>query len=296
MKYRIILFSLPFLLLSSVVSVAQAETLKWTGCGISKKAYITELAKAFEAKKKVTVKVSGGGATKGIRQSALGIAHVGGSCRHWLKGMDGNTLVEEKSAELVMVAWDALVAIAHPKNPVNNITLAQLKKVYAGEIKRWSDIEGGLDKPIAVVTRKGKYSGVGHMFRLMVFNDQEYDFKTKSLKVKSTGPLEKKVAKVKTAFAMDGISSAKKVNVKLLSIDGVKPTKENIASGAYPLFRPLYLSINRKKAPKLAEEFIDFALSDEGQKIISQQGTVNLAEGESLKAKWAEKAAVFGQK
>ena len=292
MNYRIIVFSLPFFLLNFVVQVAQAETLKWTGCGISKKAYIIELAKAFEVKKKVKVKVSGGGATKGIRQSALGIAHVGGSCRHWLRGVDGNKIIQEKNAELTVVAWDALVAIAHPANGVDGITSEQLKKVYAGEITRWSDL-GGVDKPIALVTRKGKYSGVGHMFRLMVFNDQEYDYKAKSLKVKSTGPLEKKVAKVKTAFAMDGISSAKKVKVKLLAIDGVKPTKDNIASGAYPFFRPLYLSINRAKAPKLAGEFIDYALSDEGQKIISEQGTVNLAEGKALVAKWAEKERQF---
>lgn len=269
---------------------ASAEQLTWTGCGITKKAFMAEMAKAYEAKTGIATKISGGGATKGIRSASAGASDLGGTCRHWLRGVDAGMHAEERDAKLVQVAWDAVVAIVHPDNPVENITLAQLKDIYDGKVTRWSEL-GGPDKPIALITRAGKYSGVGHMFRMLVFNDQEYAFKARSLEVKSTGPMEKKVEKVKGAMGMDGISSAKKRKVKFLSLDGVQPTKENIASGAYPLFRPLYLAINKQKANPAAQAFIDFVMSDEGQQVIADQGTVNMAEGAALKAKWAAKVA-----
>ncbi len=145
---------------------------------------------------------------------------------------------------MIQVAWDALVVIVNPDNDVDNISVEQLKQIYEGRISKWSEV-GGADRPIGVIARDGKNSGVGHMFRQLVFNDPGFTIKARALRVKSTGPLEKKVEKVKTAIAIDGISSAKKRKFKFLSLDGVAPTKENIASGKYPLFRPLYLAINK---------------------------------------------------
>jgi phosphate transport system substrate-binding protein len=288
-KVKLLLTIIPCLLVSAWV---QAETLTWSGCGISKKAYVTELAKAFELKKGITVKVSGGGATKGLRQSASGMTDVGGSCRYWLKDVSGNAAIEEQGIDLVQVAWDALVVIVNPSNPVDNISMSQLRAIYRGKITHWPDL-GGSGKRIVLVTRKGKTSGVGHMFRKMVFSDPDMKFKGRSIKMKSTGPLEKKVSENQNAMAIDGISSARKVNVKFLSVDGILPSKENISNGTYKLYRPLYLSINRKTAPAIAGEFIDFALSAEGQKIISEQGTVNLSEGAALVVKWEAKSDMF---
>ena len=196
--------------------------------------------------------------------------------------MDGDLHPQERDAELVQVAWDALVVIVHPDNPVTDISLKNLKRVYDGELTNWSEL-GGDDRPIGLITREGTTRGVGHMFRQIVFSDPDYTFKARALKVKSTKPLEKKVEKVKTALAVDGISSAQKRRVKFLSLDGVTPSKENIASGKYPLYRPLYLAYNKNQVSAQTQKFIAFALSAEGQAIISRQGTVNLAEGDALK-------------
>ncbi len=290
---RVVAVGVLSMLVVSMASVAQAETLKWTGCGITKKAFMAELAQAYEQKTGMAVKLSGGGATKGIRAASAGTTDIGGTCRHWLKGIDGEINPQEKNAELIQVAWDALVVIVHPDNEVDNITLKQLKDIYSGKIANWSKL-GGADRPIGVIARAGKNNGVGYMFRQIIFGDPEYTIKARALKVKSTGPLEKKVEKIKTAIAIDGISSAKKRKLKFLSLDGVAPTKENIATGKYPLFRPLYLAVNKTKAPPEARKFIDFALSPEGQAIISEQGTVNLQEGESLNAIWKAKKMRVG--
>ncbi len=278
--------TLSFLLCLILFSAAPvlARDITWTGCGITKKAFMTEIAKAYTAKYGQKIVLSGGGATKGIRAASAGTADMGGTCRSWLD-VSGAKHPAEKNAILTRVAWDALVVIVNPANPVNNISLADLKKVYDGSITRWSQL-GGPDKRIVLVTRSGKNSGVGHMFRRMVFKNPDYDFKARSLKVKSTGPMEKKVEKSAMAMGMDGISSARKRAVKFLSIDGVAPSKANIASGKYPLFRPLYLATGTPPNPE-ARKVIDFVLSDEGQAIISAQGTVNLREGKALDALWA---------
>ena len=265
-----------------IASIGTADELSWTGCGITKKAFMTELAAAYEAKAGTKLKLTGGGATKGIRSASAGNSDLGGTCRHWLKDVDGDLHPQERDAELVQVAWDALVVIVHPDNPVTDLSLKNLKRVYDGELTNWSEL-GGDDRPIGLITREGTTSGVGHMFRQIVFSDPDYTFKARALKVKSTKPLEKKVEKVKTALAVDGISSAQKRRVKFLSLDGVTPSKENIASGKYPLYRPLYLAYNKNQVSAQTQKFIAFALSAEGQAIISRQGTVNLAEGDALK-------------
>ena len=274
------------LLISAIPALTLAgDSVSWTGCGISKKAFMSEMAAAYEKKTGIAVKLSGGGATKGIRATAAGNSDMGGSCRYWLRDVSGEIHGEEQDAELIQVAWDALVVIANPGNKVNNISMDELKKVYDGKITNWKEL-GGVDKRIALVTRKGKTSGVGMMFRKLAFGNQDYEFKARSLKVKSTGPLEKKVESVKSGLAIDGISSAKKRNVKVLAVDGAEPSKANIGSGKYPLYRPLYIVLKKSNPSKKAKAFIDFVLSDEGQAIISSQGTVNLKEGEALNSLW----------
>lgn len=284
---------LPVFLLGLYGTLAFAEDLTWTGCGITKKAFMAEMVKAYEAKTGKVVKLSGGGATKGIRAASAATSDMGGTCRHWLKGVSGDVHPEEQNAELIQVAWDALVVIAHPSNPVNDISLEQLKKVYQGEITNWKEL-GGPDRRIALITREGKYSGVGHMFRRLVFGDPEYEFQARSLKVKSTGPLEQKVEKMAGALAVDGISSAGKREIKVLSINGMLPSKVTIGAGTYPLYRPLYLAVHKTKASQEARDFIAFVLSPEGQAVVSQQGTVNLAEGSALEPLWEEKKKSVG--
>ena len=98
-----------------------ATTLKWTGCGITKKAFMKEAAAAYEQKTGIKIKLSGGGATKGIRFANSGMADLGGNCRPALKD---RFPAEESNAYMTVVAWDALVPVVHPDNPVGSLTSA----------------------------------------------------------------------------------------------------------------------------------------------------------------------------
>lgn len=267
-KYLLLVSSL---FLVNMQSVSAAETIQWAGCGISKKAFMTELAKAYTKKTGVKVKLSGGGATKGIRNAAKGTIDIGGACRVSLERHK-----EERDAFQIPVAWDALVAFVNKDNPVDNITFKQLNNIYLGKITNWKQL-GGNDAPIELYVRRGKMSGVGRTLRELVFANYDQNFEATYV-VKSSGPVEKGVVKNKNGFGVSGISSAKKRKLKLLKLDGKAPTYENIKNGSYALYRPLYLVIKRGNKKPLIRDFIKYAVSQEGQKIIRAQGTVPYSE------------------
>ena len=269
----------------------ETPVLTWSGCGITLKAFMAEIAEAFEKKTGISVRIMGGGATLGIRAVAAGTSDVGGTCRHWLGGVEHKD-PQEVGTELIQIAWDAIVVIVHPANPLTDIRLTDLKKIFDGEIVSWREL-GGPDRKIALVERFGNESGVGYMFRLMVFGDGNYDFKARSYQVKSTGPVEKKVIKTETALALDGSSSARRLPVKILALNGVAPTRANVASGRYPLFRPLYLAVGPNPSPPV-KQLIDFILSPEGQAVIAAQETVNLEEGRALVPLWEKRKKELG--
>lgn len=254
------------------VQVATAvETIQWAGCGISKKAFMTELSKAYTKKTGIKVNLSGGGATKGIRKAAKGSIDIGGACRVSLERHK-----EERDAFQIPVAWDALVAFVHKDNPVKSVTFKQLNRIYLGQITNWKEL-GGKNAPIELYVRRGKMSGVGRTLRELVFANYDQEFKATYV-VKSSGPVEKGVVKNVNGLGVSGISSARKRNVKLLELDGKAPTYENIKNGSYALYRPLYLVIKRGNKTPLVRDFIKYAVSNEGQDIIRKQGTVPYAE------------------
>jgi len=268
-KLSIVFLTLTAMLLNTSVAVAaETKTLRWVGCGISKKAFMKELATAYEKKTGVKIEIHGGGATRGIREVAANTADLGGSCRYKI----GQT-AEERAAELEPVAWDALAVIAHPDNPVKNITLDQIRGIYLGKITNWNQL-GGNNAKIRLMARKGKISGVGRAIRKLVFANYEQDFSASEF-VKSSGPLEKAVEKDVNALGITGISSSRKRQVKNLTLEGKAPSYENIRKGTYGLYRPLYLVVNRKGDNyKEVDKFIKYAHSQEGQAVIKANGVV----------------------
>ncbi|MFN2122309.1 MAG: phosphate ABC transporter substrate-binding protein [Candidatus Promineifilaceae bacterium] len=271
---RVIIGVLGFVLLLPL-SAKEQTVINWAGCGITKKAFMNELAAAYEKKTGIKVKISGGGATKGIRKAATGEIDIGGACR---ASLEYSKL--ERNAHQIPVAWDALVVIVNKNNPVSNITFQQLQQVYQGTVTNWKQL-GGNDAPIELYVRRGKMSGVGRTLRELVFHDFDQDFKAGYV-VKSSGPLEKGVVKNINAMGVTGISSAKKRDVKMLKLNGKAPNYENIKSGHYVLYRPLYLVTRLGVTDQKVKDFIRFAVSREGQAIIRKQGTVPYSEAMGL--------------
>jgi phosphate transport system substrate-binding protein len=257
-----------FLLIALSGATSAQTVLHWAGCGITKKAFMAELAAAYEKKTGIKIVLDGGGAAKGIRRVADRSVALGGSCRPKLAHVP-----EEMRARLNPVAWDALTVIVHPSNPVSNITLPQLRAVLEGRISNWKAL-GGPDRPLELLARKSRFSGVGRVLRELVFNDYEKVFVASHF-YKSSGPLEKAVEQNPNAIAVTGVSSARKRRVKLLSLNGKQPDYEHIRKGEYMLYRPLYITYNPAHPQyREAKRFVDFAHSRQGREIIRHTGSV----------------------
>ena len=283
--FKLFLFATTFsLLVGNVQAVErQGTSLLWAGCGITKKAFMAELAKAYEKKTGIKVNLKGGGATKGIRNAMKGEIDIGGACRPIIEGH-----VLERNAYQVPVAWDALVVIVHPKNPVETISVRQLQDIYLGRIKNWNQL-GGWNKPIELYIRRGKISGVGRTLRELVFANFDQEFPGARHIMRSSGPLEKGVQQNMLGIGTTGISSAKRRKVKILKLNGKSPSYENIKSGAYVLYRPLYLvTKGRASSDKKVKDFITFALSREGRAVIKKAGSVPYSDAMGLVMKQIE--------
>ncbi len=128
---------------------------------------------------------------------------------------------------------------------------------------------------------------MGFSFRELGFREKTGpgDF-TMGVARPSSGPLELAVEHLPNAIAVTGVSSARKRDVKIIGIDGIQPSPSNIAKGDYPLYRPLYLTMSKDPDPAV-RRFVGFALSEEGQRIIREQQTVNLKMGKGLSDPWS---------
>ena len=272
------------ILLGLIISqhAVASEPLTWAGCGITKKAFMGELAEAYKRRYGVEIMLEGGGATKGIRRISDQSVHIGGTCRPKL---DANA--EESLAQLVPVAWDALVVIVHKDNPVSDISMQQLKDLYDGKVTNWKQL-GGPDRPVSLMIRKGKISGVGLTLRELVFHDAEHEFVSTHV-FPSSGPLEKAVENNSDAIGVTGISSARKREVKLLKLEGKYPNYDTVRTGEYLLYRPLYIAFNSaNQRYDEVKRFVDFAHTRAGREIIRNAGTVPYLEALRLVHKQRE--------
>jgi phosphate transport system substrate-binding protein len=296
MQMRFLLFCLSILMLPgfSVLHAADASGAKsytWVGCGITKKAFMSSLAKAYAEETGITIDIKGGGATKGIREVSRLNADMGGACRYALE----NHPLEDQ-VKMVPMAWDALVVITHRDNPVDSITLEQLEAVYRGQIDNWSAL-GGNNVPIRLFVRDGKISGVGRTLRELVFRDTGFEFEAADTSFPSSGPLEQAVETEAAAIAVTGISSARKRDVKILRLNGLEPSYDNIKNGNYLLYRPLYLVLNAASENyQELLDFADFANSPRGREVVRANGVVPYLEAPALLLKQMEQWSTASNK
>ena len=145
------------------------KKLTWTGCGIAKTAFMAELSKAYEKNYNINIALTSGGSTKGIQEVSERKQDMGGSCRFVLPE-------EEKQLGVRMepVAWDAMVVMVNLQNPVEKLTLDQIRAIFTAKITNWKEL-GGADGVIRVYAREGKTSGGGRNMREFIFHnlDQE---------------------------------------------------------------------------------------------------------------------------
>ncbi len=215
------------------------------------------------------ISVSGGGSGHGIKSVGSGETDIGASSRD-VKDKEFNEYPDIKP---VAVAKDSIAVIVHPSNPLTNIMMESIAKIYAGEVTNFKEI-GGPDMKIDVYTREAG-SGTREYFEEIVLKkfDKEI-FRGASVKP-SNGEMRASVVRNPRGFAYISIGFLDDT-VKGLGIDGVEPTMANVKSSDYPIVRSLYL-ITKGEPSRLRKLFIDFALSPEGQAVVVEQGYISVS-------------------
>ncbi len=169
-----------------------------------------------------------------------------------------------------VIAYDAIVLVVHPSNPVKNLTLEQAQSIYSGKVTNWKDV-GGADMPIVAISRDTN-SGTFETFESMVMKGEKVSAKAET--VGSNGAVRQRVQSTAGAVGYLGIGYVDR-SVKGLSIADVEASFETVTAGRYALSRPLFIYTNGY--PALGGElhrFVNLYLTRQGQKIIEAVGFV----------------------
>ena len=258
-------------LLLAMTTAAWAETLQIKG-STTVLPIAQKVAEAYMKEfPNVAISISGGGSSNGIKALIDGTTDIADASR-FIKDKEVKKAVENGNYPVPFaVAYDAIVPIVHPSNPVNDLTTDQLKDIYMGKIKNWKEV-GGNDMRIVVISRDSS-SGTFETWEGKVMK-KERVFPGAQL-VASAGAADQAVAKNKYAIAYNGIGYLND-SIKALTVNGVKGTNETALSGEFPISRPLFMFTNGWPTGETAK-FIQYVLNPgKGQKAVAESGYVPL--------------------
>ena len=223
-----------------------------------------------------SITVVGGGSGVGITALIDGTTDIAMASRD-LKTEEKLKFSEaKKEIEEVVIAFDALTVIVNPANGVSKLTREQLEKIFTGEIKNWKDV-GGADEKIVAYSRESS-SGTYEFFKEEVMAKKNYA--TDVLSLPATGAIVQAVGQTKGAIGYIGLAyETKEVKQLAVSYDQgktfVEPSVASAKDKSYPISRPLFYMYDKTNAAKV-KSIIDYALSDAGQKTVSEIGYIPL--------------------
>ena len=258
----------------SLIAVVLIMVCALTACGGNKEAVATDgstsmnkvigaLGEAFETDTGITVTYNATGSGAGIQAIQEGRCDIGLASRNLKDEEKANGLEE------TILAYDGIAIIVNPENPVNELDLETIAKIYTGEIKNWKEI-GGKDAEIVLIGREAG-SGTRDGFESITDTEDKCAYRQE---LTSTGDVITTVASNPNAIGYASLASVKDT-VKALTVDGVVPSEATIKDGSYVVQRPFVLVTKKDTAlSKSAQEFFDFITSEAAHEIIIEAGVV----------------------
>ena len=224
-----------------------------------------KLAMKYEEENDVKIEVNQIGSSAGITNAISGVSQIGMSSRDLKQ--------EEKDSDLqeLIIAYDGIVVVAHPSNPVKDLTMEQVKQIFTGEITNWKEV-GGKDMEIVVVSREDG-SGSRDAFQEIVGYESGQLIKN-AIVASGNGNIKTTVAMNKHAIGFISFEYVDE-SVSTMDINGVQAKAENVLAGQYELSRP-FLFVHKEDVPESAKQFMEFILTPEGQKIVESAGAIPL--------------------
>ena len=223
------------------------------------------------------VSVTGGGSGTGIAALLNGTTDICAASRK-IKNNELMLAIQKNiHPNEIIVARDGIVVVVNPDNPIGELTIEQLGKIFTGDCPRWTDV-GGPDEEILVLSRESS-SGTYVFFQEMVLKKQDYLQDAKLLPATSAIIQSASTDKWAIGYVGLGYAIAATDKVKIIAVKtdvesaAVMPSDMTVKSGQYPIARPLYLYLDGK-SEGTEKKFVDFCLSAEGQSIVTETGYV----------------------
>jgi phosphate transport system substrate-binding protein len=191
-------------------------------------------------------------------------------------GLSSRSLKDDEKAEGLVetvLAYDGIAIIVHPDNPVNDLDLETIAKIYTGEITNWKDV-GGDDAEIVLIGREAG-SGTRDGFESITGTTDACQYRQE---LTSTGDVITTVSQNPNAIGYASLASVKDT-VKALSVGGVTPSEETVKDGSYVVQRPFVLVTKEgTELSETAQKFFDYATSADAAEVISNAGAVAAAD------------------
>lgn len=235
-------------------------------------------AEVYGKKTGTSIDVSGGGSSIGINAFINGVTDICAASRPMRQSEIEKAQSRGAVANEIPVALDGLAIAVNDDNPVNSLTLDELRRIYIGQITNWKDV-GGKNEPITAFSRD-ENSGTYGFIQANVLKNQNWGRGVR--KLASTSEEVREVARTEGGIAYGGVAYFNgKKGIKILGIaktkggQAVMPNEANVRSKKYPIWRYLYYYTNG--APKGdTAKFIKWVLSAEGQKLVEEVGYYSL--------------------
>ncbi|RLC48183.1 MAG: phosphate ABC transporter substrate-binding protein [Candidatus Coatesbacteria bacterium] len=224
-----------------------------------------------------SISVTGGGSGTGVAAMLNGTCDIANCSRRWKQSEKdraarlGITPVEH------IIAYDGISVVVNKHNPVSELTLSQIRKIFNGSYTNWRQV-GGPSKRIIVLTRDTS-SGTYLYFQKHVLMKDDYTDKARMLP--SNAAIANSVTQDRWAIGYVGLGYALSSDVKMIKVKKtdsarpIAPSAASVSSGAYPIARPLFMYTNGEPTGA-TRAFLRFVKSHEGQKIVEKMKFVPL--------------------
>lgn len=223
---------------------------------------------------KIQISINGGGSGAGTKAIIEGTANFGLVSRP-VKDSEKELISDYNEYKL---GTDALTISINPENKLfeyqDSLSTAELQKIFSGEYKTWNDVNSKLPSDAIVLVTRDIGGGAHGVFQKVIMGD--LDVSEEVIQAPSMGALITKIINNKNAigYASFGVVNQNEGKVIPMNVDGVKPSSENIISGAYKISRPLLVITSGDLNPQ-EEEILQYLLSDRGMEIVTELGFVS---------------------
>ena len=217
----------------------------------------------------VKFEIAAEGSTTGIAAITEGTADIGMSSRRAKATEVSMATGKGVNMKPIIVSYDGMGVIVNASNPITKLSKKEVEAIFTGDAADWSAV-GGSGGTISIYTRNTA-SGTYQDFKDLAMKKRDYA--PTSQKMAGNEQIASEVAKNKNGIGYVGLAYIKTPGIKVVSIDGVLPSKATVQSKSYPYARPNFFYTNGD-AQGEAKKFIDFMVGPKGQKIVEEVGFV----------------------